>query len=273
MRAPATRAASTRRCSNISGVTVPSPAVATGPSSASASRPRSTIATAASSLRVDSGVRRPRAAPSLVAVVIVPPSVAMTGMTTSRPSISRSTCGVSGNPPLRTMPESIGKVLDRCASSTPSTTSSRSPGTITTPPSMSRSSTCGIVIAATTRPVLSRSSHWASPWTSRPSQASIRSLTVGARSSGVSGRACTGTRTLADTEAAVASRSSWSTWLATTPVTWAWTPRAAATAISAMVATSSGSCPWAGTTSSSLEPRFAATAALTENSVGAETSV
>ena len=52
---------------------------------------------------------------------------------------------------------------------------------------------CGIVIAATTKPVASRASSDASPLTSVPSQAAIRSATEGALSSGSSGRAKAGT--------------------------------------------------------------------------------
>ena len=119
----------------------------------------------------------------------VPRSVATIGMVAPMPSSSRATCGASGMPPFRTMPEICGNVADTWAVSTPSTISGRSPGVITTAPSNSRSSTCGSVIAATTKPVASRASSEASPLTSVPSQAAIRSATDGALRIGSSGRA------------------------------------------------------------------------------------
>ena len=75
-------------------------------------------------------------------------------------------------PPLRTMPDICGKFADTWAVRTPRTTSGRSPGATTTAPSNSRSSTLGIVIAATTTPVASCASSRSSPLISVPSQAS-----------------------------------------------------------------------------------------------------
>ena len=62
----------------------------------------------------------------------------MIGRPAFSPSMSRSTCSESGNPPFSTMPEIDGNVADACAVSTPSSTSLRSPGTTTTEPSMRR---------------------------------------------------------------------------------------------------------------------------------------
>ena len=85
------------------------------------------------------------------------------------------------------MPDTWGKLADRWAMSTPRTTSGRSPGVITTAPSKSRSSTLGIVIAATSRPVTSRLSRSSSPLTSVPWHTFIRSPSDGALSSASSG--------------------------------------------------------------------------------------
>ena len=157
------------------------------------------------------------------------------------PSISRATWREGSKPPLRTMPDSDGKVLARCASSAASRTSSRSPGQITVAPSTSRSRTCGMDIAATMRPRHSRSSRSASPCTSVPSQAAIRSATVGARSNGASGSAQTGTvRAAPNAPRSTASRRPSGTWLTTMPATWAWFCRAAETAADALAASSRG---------------------------------
>ena len=87
----------------------------------------------------------------------------MIGRPALSPSMSRSMCSESGNPPFSTMPEIDGNVADACAVSTPSSTSLRSPGTITTEPSMRRGSTFSIDIAAITTPSASRSSRSGSP--------------------------------------------------------------------------------------------------------------
>ena len=279
MCAPAARARSTRSCSNISGVTAASlPSDAATPSPTRASRwgssVRSKSATAARSLRADSAVMRPSTRPRADATAIVPGSADTIGSRTSRPATSRSTCGESWKPPLSTTPDRVGRVRAWWASSTPSTTSSRSPGTMTVAPSKSRSMTCGIDIAATSRPRLSRSSSSASPCTSVPSQAAIRSATVGARSNGASGTAHTGTDpSRARTASTTASRWASGTWLTTMPATWAWFCRAAATAADALAASSRASRSRAGATSTSGVPRSAAMVALVANSVGAATSV
>ena len=218
--ADASRARSTRSCSNIRGVTAPSAAGVPSPTTAPRSPASSTSATAALTLRSDVTVIRPSTEPRAVAVAMVPPSVATTGSRMPSPATSRSTCGESAKPPLRTTPESEGSVVDWWASSTPRSTSSRSPGTMTTPSSTSRSMTWGIDMAATTRPEHSRSSSAASPWTRVPSHAAMRSPTVGERSSGTSGRAHAGTTPSRSWRAAVTARAASSgTWLTTTPAT------------------------------------------------------
>ena len=276
MWAPEARARSTRSCSNISGVTAPSAALTPSPSRASRSGSSawSSSATAARILRADSAVMRPSTRSSADATAIVPCWADTIGSRTSRPAISRSTCGESWNPPLSTTPDRVGRVRAWCASSTPSTTSSRSPGTITVAPSNSRSMTCGIDIAATTRPRLSRSSSSASPCTRVPSQAATRSPTVGARSSGASGSDQSGTAPMRP-RTAVTTSPRWAsgTWLSTRPATCAWFARAAATAAAELAASSRRSRSRAGATSTRGVPRSAAILALVANSVGATTSV
>ena len=270
------RARATRSCSNINGVTAPAAPTSSPPRSASrsGSSAASSRVAAARSLRADAVVIRPSTRPSAVATAMVPSGAAMIGSRTSRPAMRRSTCGERRKPPLSTTPESVGSVRAWWARSTPRTTSSRSPGTMTTAPSKSRSMTCGIDMAATRRPRLSRSSRSASPWTRMPSHAVTRSATVGARSRAVSGRGHTGTAPNRSRRAdRRASRPSPGTWLTTTPATWAWPSRAATTAADALDASSRASRSRAGTTRTIGVPRSAAIRALVPNSVGAATSV
>ena len=174
-------------CSNISGVTTLPGVTSRRSSSTVPSTCLSNRSSAVSILRAAVEVSRVITAASRSVVAMVPWSQPTTGTCTSRPWTRRWIGSGSGKPPFRTMPAGLGKVLARCASSSPSRTSVRSAGTIAVHPSKSRSSTLGRVIAATSRPGDSRSSRSSSPNTSSPPTAPISSRTVGESSTDGSG--------------------------------------------------------------------------------------
>ncbi len=140
-------------------------------------------------------------------------------------------------------------------------------------PLRSRVKTLGKDIAATTTPSDSRCSQSGFPRTRVPSQASISDATDGATNRGTSGM--TPVRRPGNTSRAPRTPSidAGSTRFAITAMGCACAAVSSASATPAVITTSSGVRSWPDTTSTTGEPRSAATLALKFNSAGVETSV
>ena len=149
----------------------------------------------------------------------------------------------------------------------------RSLGAMTVTSGPSRASTLGRLIAATTSPRLSRSIHDSLPRTSRAPIASARARKLGAERSEFSGIAAVTGKGRVPSTARTSSRSAGSTRLATTATVWAWLARSSVMALSAATRIWSGVRSRPCTTSTTAEPRLAATRALKDSSVPVETSV
>ena len=92
-------------------------------------------------------------------------------------------------PPVSTTPAGEGSAVEACANIAASSTSARSPGVISTAPSVIRSIRFGSVIAATVSCSASRPSSSGSPAITSPWHAAATWLTVGAISRSTSGSA------------------------------------------------------------------------------------
>ena len=188
MRRRSERARSSSCAWNISGVTATERVTFSRFSSTEVSTPRAKAPSAVSALPGCPTVISPRTAARCSAVGNVSSWLAMIGSGEDTPSSSRETLSGSVNPPVRKTPDKAGKFAASCAASSPGTSPAvRSPGAMIATPSVSRSSTFGSDIAATTREAASRSSKASSPLISRPPAAPTRSRIVGAVRPGTSG--------------------------------------------------------------------------------------
>ncbi len=215
-----------------------------------------------------SGVNRPSTADRRVAVSKVSWSVTITGSGITMPRSSRSTEAGSSLPPVSSTADRAGKPAVVWAAISPgSRAAARSDGMITAAPSVRRSRMLGSDIAPTMRALASRPSPSRSPRKNRPSQASSRSVTVGARRDGVSGRTNTGVGWSIGSGPGAPARV---TTTASSPAWW-WASSLDDSSTAAAICAAVLFLPL--TTLTTGVPRSAASLALKPNSVGAPTSV